>query len=54
MSFIGPRPPIIDEVKQYELKHLKRISVKPGITGLWQVSLNKIMILIDGLKILSI
>ena len=41
MSFIGPRPPIIDEVKQYELKHLKRISVKPGITGLWQVSLRQ-------------
>ncbi len=41
MSFIGPRPPIIDEVKQYELKHLKRISVKPGITGLWQVTLRQ-------------
>ena len=41
MSFIGPRPPIIKEVKQYELKHLKRISVKPGITGLWQVTLRQ-------------
>jgi len=41
MSFVGPRPPIISEVKQYELKHLKRISVKPGITGLWQVSLRE-------------
>lgn len=41
MSFVGPRPPIIEEVKQYELKHLKRISVKPGITGLWQVTLRK-------------
>ena len=41
MSFVGPRPPIISEVKQYELKHLKRISVKPGITGLWQVSLRQ-------------
>ena len=39
MSFVGPRPPIISEVKQYELKHLKRISVKPGITGLWHVSI---------------
>ena len=37
--FIGPRPPIPAEVLQYELKHLKRISVKPGITGLWQVTL---------------
>tara|TARA_B100000902_G_scaffold119497_1_gene119927 strand:- start:101 stop:991 length:891 start_codon:yes stop_codon:yes gene_type:complete len=41
MSFIGPRPPIISEVKQYELKHFKRISVKPGITGLWQVTLRQ-------------
>jgi lipopolysaccharide/colanic/teichoic acid biosynthesis glycosyltransferase len=41
MSFVGPRPPIITEVKQYELKHLKRISVKPGITGLWQVTLRQ-------------
>ena len=41
MSFVGPRPPIISEVKQYELKHLKRISIKPGITGLWQVSLRQ-------------
>ena len=41
MSFVGPRPPIISEVKQYELKHLKRVSVKPGITGLWQVSLRQ-------------
>ena len=41
MSFVGPRPPIVSEVKQYELKHLKRISVKPGITGLWQVSLRQ-------------
>jgi len=41
MSFVGPRPPIVDEVKKYELKHLKRISVKPGITGLWQVTLRQ-------------
>ena len=41
MSFIGPRPPILDEVSLYELKHLKRISIKPGITGLWQVTLRQ-------------
>lgn len=41
MSFIGPRPPIVEEVSQYELKHLKRISIKPGITGLWQVTLRQ-------------
>ena len=41
MSFIGPRPPIPSEVSNYELKHLKRVSVKPGITGLWQVTLRQ-------------
>tara|TARA_X000000368_G_C22978356_1_gene688705 strand:- start:98 stop:1327 length:1230 start_codon:yes stop_codon:yes gene_type:complete len=41
MSFIGPRPPIVEEVDQYELNHLKRISIKPGITGLWQVTLRQ-------------
>lgn len=37
MSLVGPRPPIAAEVQQYELDHLKRLDVKPGITGLWQV-----------------
>jgi exopolysaccharide biosynthesis polyprenyl glycosylphosphotransferase len=37
MSLVGPRPPIASEVRQYELDHLKRLDVKPGITGLWQV-----------------
>jgi lipopolysaccharide/colanic/teichoic acid biosynthesis glycosyltransferase len=41
MSFIGPRPPIPTEVLKYEPKHLKRVSVKPGITGLWQVTLRQ-------------
>jgi len=38
MSIVGTRPPTPDEVEQYELWHLKRICVKPGITGLWQIS----------------
>lgn len=38
MSFIGPRPPIPYEVESYELWHRKRLDMKPGITGLWQVS----------------
>lgn len=38
MSLVGTRPPTLDEVEQYEPHHLKRISAKPGITGLWQVS----------------
>lgn len=38
MSVVGPRPPIPYEVEQYELWHRKRLDMKPGITGLWQVS----------------
>ncbi len=37
MSLVGPRPPIASEVKRYELNHLRRLDVIPGITGLWQV-----------------
>jgi exopolysaccharide biosynthesis polyprenyl glycosylphosphotransferase len=37
MSLVGPRPPVAAEVKQYELVHLRRLAVSPGITGLWQV-----------------
>ncbi|HYH12460.1 MAG TPA: sugar transferase [Thermomicrobiales bacterium] len=38
MSLIGPRPPIPEEVRQYEDWHLQRLLVKPGLTGLWQVN----------------
>jgi exopolysaccharide biosynthesis polyprenyl glycosylphosphotransferase len=38
MSLVGTRPPTLDEVGEYEYWHHKRISMKPGITGLWQVS----------------
>lgn len=38
MSLVGTRPPTPDEVERYEDWHRKRISIKPGITGLWQVS----------------
>jgi exopolysaccharide biosynthesis polyprenyl glycosylphosphotransferase len=37
MSIVGPRPPIPGEYVQYQLDHLKRLHVSPGITGLWQV-----------------
>jgi exopolysaccharide biosynthesis polyprenyl glycosylphosphotransferase len=37
MSLVGPRPPIASEVRRYELNHLRRLDVVPGITGLWQV-----------------
>jgi len=38
MSLVGPRPPIPAEVEQYQPWHLKRLTVPPGLTGLWQVS----------------
>ncbi len=37
MSLVGPRPPLEYEVAHYSEHHLRRLSVKPGITGLWQV-----------------
>ena len=38
MSLVGTRPPTVDEVKEYEKHHRRRISIVPGITGKWQVS----------------
>ncbi|MFT3697392.1 MAG: exopolysaccharide biosynthesis polyprenyl glycosylphosphotransferase [Kofleriaceae bacterium] len=38
MSLVGPRPPMPDEVATYTPRQLERLSVVPGITGLWQVS----------------
>ena len=38
MSLVGTRPPTPDEVVQYENWQRRRISIKPGITGVWQVS----------------
>ena len=38
MSLVGTRPPTIDEFRQYEAKHRRRLSIKPGLTGLWQAS----------------
>lgn len=38
MSLVGTRPPTVDEFKQYEARHKRRLSMKPGLTGLWQVS----------------
>jgi lipopolysaccharide/colanic/teichoic acid biosynthesis glycosyltransferase len=37
MSLVGPRPPIASEVEQYDISHLRRLDVLPGMTGLWQV-----------------
>lgn len=38
MSLVGTRPPTVDEVELYSRNHWRRISIKPGITGMWQVS----------------
>lgn len=38
MSLVGPRPPIPDEVDRYQRWQKRRLSMKPGLTGLWQVS----------------
>jgi exopolysaccharide biosynthesis polyprenyl glycosylphosphotransferase len=38
MSLVGPRPPLPDEVARYDEVERRRLAVKPGITGLWQVS----------------
>ncbi len=38
MSLVGTRPPTEDEFLQYEGRHKRRLALKPGITGLWQVS----------------
>ena len=38
MSLVGTRPPTVDEWEKYEFHHRARLAVKPGITGMWQVS----------------
>jgi exopolysaccharide biosynthesis polyprenyl glycosylphosphotransferase len=37
MSLVGPRPHPVDDYERYDLEHLRRLDVKPGITGLWQI-----------------
>ncbi len=38
MSLVGPRPPLRYEVELYSARAMRRLEVRPGITGLWQVS----------------
>ncbi|HET7208408.1 MAG TPA: sugar transferase [Terriglobales bacterium] len=38
MSLVGPRPHPVDDYSRYDLEHLRRLDVTPGITGLWQVT----------------
>jgi lipopolysaccharide/colanic/teichoic acid biosynthesis glycosyltransferase len=39
MSLVGPRPPLLSEVMEYEPAEMRRLATVPGITGLWQVTL---------------
>jgi exopolysaccharide biosynthesis polyprenyl glycosylphosphotransferase len=41
MSLVGTRPPTLDEVERYRPHHRRRLSMKPGITGLWQLAGNQ-------------
>ena len=38
MSLVGTRPPTVDEWEKYKLHHRARMAMKPGITGMWQIS----------------
>lgn len=38
MSLVGTRPPTLEEYEQYDIHHRARLAIKPGITGLWQIS----------------
>ena len=38
MSLVGTRPPTVDEWEKYELHHRARLAIRPGLTGMWQVS----------------
>jgi lipopolysaccharide/colanic/teichoic acid biosynthesis glycosyltransferase len=38
MSLVGPRPHPVDDYERYELDHRMRLTVTPGLTGLWQIT----------------
>jgi exopolysaccharide biosynthesis polyprenyl glycosylphosphotransferase len=50
MSLVGPRPPLPEEVAQYKGWQKRRLSMKPGITGLWQVSGRNLLDFDDWMK----
>ena len=47
MSLVGPRPPLPSEVEQYERWQLRRLSMRPGITCIWQIAPNRNSISFD-------
>ena len=38
MSLVGPRPPLPEEVKSYDTHVRRRLYIKPGLTGMWQIN----------------
>jgi lipopolysaccharide/colanic/teichoic acid biosynthesis glycosyltransferase len=42
MCLVGPRPPTVPEVLRYDQRHLQRLAARPGMTGLWQVTLRNV------------
>jgi lipopolysaccharide/colanic/teichoic acid biosynthesis glycosyltransferase len=38
MSLVGPRPHTLDDYSRYKVEQLRRLEIRPGLTGLWQVS----------------
>ena len=51
MSLVGPRPPLPQEVARYDGDMARRLLVKPGITGLWQVSGRSDLTWEDGIRL---
>lgn len=52
MTYLGTRPILQDELQKYELHHRARIAIKPGITGMWQVTGRKFIVIIDEWDVL--
>ena len=51
MSLVGPRPPLRDEVDRYESDAVRRLRVRPGMTGLWQVSGRSDLSWVDSVRL---
>jgi lipopolysaccharide/colanic/teichoic acid biosynthesis glycosyltransferase len=51
MSFVGPRPPVFPEVRKYATFDMRRLSMRPGITCLWQVSGRNLIGFSDWVKL---
>jgi lipopolysaccharide/colanic/teichoic acid biosynthesis glycosyltransferase len=51
MSLVGPRPPLASEVKNYDPAHFIRLTVLPGLTGLWQVQARKSPSFVDYINL---